>query len=80
MTSGQRHGSLCACSDRGQVLQRQGARPAATPAGALRHAAGASGLREMTARDRLDAELGVLKIDVSREVFFALSVSHETSD
>ncbi len=34
----------------------------------------------MTARDRLDAELGVLKIDVSREVFFALSVSHETSD
>ncbi|EGE39534.1 DNA polymerase III, alpha subunit [Streptomyces sp. ACT-1] len=32
------------------------------------YAAGASGLREMTARDRLDAELGVLKIDVSRHL------------
>ncbi|MFD4177594.1 hypothetical protein [Streptomyces anulatus] len=29
------------------------------------HAAGPSGLREMTARERLDAELGVLEIDVS---------------
>ncbi|MEU2144258.1 OB-fold nucleic acid binding domain-containing protein, partial [Streptomyces globisporus] len=32
------------------------------------HAAGSSGLREMTARERLDAELGVLKIDVSRHL------------
>ncbi|MFI1648170.1 DNA polymerase III subunit alpha [Streptomyces avidinii] len=31
-------------------------------------AAGPSGLREMTARERLDAELGVLKIDVSRHL------------
>ncbi|GGS25547.1 DNA-directed DNA polymerase [Streptomyces rubiginosohelvolus] len=32
------------------------------------HAAGSSGLREMTARERLDAELGVLKIDVTRHL------------
>ncbi|MFJ6017529.1 DNA polymerase III subunit alpha [Streptomyces sp. NPDC092952] len=32
------------------------------------HAAGPSGLREMTARERLDAELGVLHIDVSRHL------------
>ncbi|MFI0020036.1 DNA polymerase III subunit alpha [Streptomyces griseus] len=32
------------------------------------HTAGSSGLREMTARERLDAELGVLKIDVSRHL------------
>ncbi|WP_060880746.1 DNA polymerase III subunit alpha [Streptomyces scabiei] len=31
-------------------------------------AAGPSGLREMTARERLEAELGVLKIDVSRHL------------
>ncbi|WP_326680889.1 DNA polymerase III subunit alpha [Streptomyces sp. NBC_01237] len=32
------------------------------------HAAGPSGLRETTAREQLDAELGVLKIDVSRHL------------
>ncbi|MEU2763007.1 DNA polymerase III subunit alpha [Streptomyces sp. NPDC007094] len=38
------------------------------PLAATPHTAGSSGLREMTARERLDAELGVLKIDVSRHL------------
>ncbi len=42
--------------------------PGQIPLAADLDAAGPSGLREMTARERLDAELGVLKIDVSRHL------------
>ncbi len=49
-----------------QARSRPG--PGQIPLAAGLHAAGPSGLREMTARERLDAELGVLKIDVSRHL------------
>ncbi|MFG2615755.1 DNA polymerase III subunit alpha [Streptomyces anulatus] len=49
-----------------QVRTRPG--PGQIPLAADPFAAGPSGLREMTARERLDAELGVLKIDVSRHL------------
>ncbi|MDT0323989.1 helix-hairpin-helix domain-containing protein, partial [Streptomyces millisiae] len=42
--------------------------PGQLPLSTTPHTAGSSGLREMTARERLDAELGVLKIDVSRHL------------
>ncbi|MFE9696096.1 DNA polymerase III subunit alpha [Streptomyces sp. NPDC006270] len=42
--------------------------PGQLPLATAPHAAGPSGLREMTARERLDAELGVLKIDVTRHL------------
>ncbi|MGY3676561.1 DNA polymerase III alpha subunit [Streptomyces sp. TE33382] len=49
-----------------QVRTRPG--PGQIPLTADPHTAGPSGLQEMTARERLDAELGVLKIDVSRHL------------
>ncbi|MCX4826168.1 DNA polymerase III subunit alpha [Streptomyces sp. NBC_01142] len=52
-------------------LHRQArTRPGASqlPLDTTLHAASPSGLREMTARERLEAELGVLEIDVSRHL------------